>query len=142
MQWSGDIHRASAVQYNAGQTTEEPLYTFQNPDTDRKVVGTYLQCSGKPGELGDGHQVSELSFDATLTVDPSVNGEVADDTRSSILHYAGVNSNGDTQIAVGDDGRFIPQSAEWRRGTELFIHGNSTYDADSAVRAVVYYKEE
>lgn len=147
MQWSGTIHRATA-HYNhenpadTGEETVTPAYTFQAPDVDRTIVGTFIQCAGKPGQLGDNWQQGELSFDADAKMFPQPpSGEVeSDDTRSSVLHYASARGNGDNGTYI-ETQPYMPQSTVWRRGTELFYHSALNASSDSSARVIVFYKE-
>lgn len=138
------VHRAVANQTPDAAGTDAPLYTFQAPDTDRTVVGTLLATPGRPAEAvnGEKRNLAELSFDANplLIVDDGSN--LSDDTRASVLHAAGVVGNADasTENAFAQ-GSVAGQNAEWRRGTELFLHSHQDLDTPQAVRAIVWYTE-
>lgn len=148
----GIVHRAHVIARSPeGGGDQEPHYTFQAPDTDRRVVGTLTQHAG---DEPAGFEVAELSFDGNAAFvvgadEPEPGDADADDTRSSVLHVSGHrwDTGADGGLSTGQTGaQFTPQNAKWRRGTELFLHTSTgtalDEEASTVYRAIVYYVEE
>lgn len=143
------MHRATAnvipdSQDDSAGVLDEPLYTWQAPDTDRTVVGTLLAVPGRPGEAtgAEKRNMAEISFDANAAMVQDGTDDIVDDTRSSVLHAAGTVEHSDGS-GVHNFGvqSVVPQNAEWRRGTELFLHSFQKFATAQKVRAIVYYTE-
>lgn len=123
---------------------EEPAYAWQAPDTDRTVVGTALVTPSRPGEAtgGEKRNLAEISFDANAQLIHDDEENRADDTRSSVLHMAGALGHSDSANDLAFGPTYAPQNAEWRRGTELFLHIFQKVATAQGVQAIVWYTED
>lgn len=118
---------------------------FNAADTDRTIVGVSMQMAGDPGFTGEGYQLAEVSFDTDAEfLDPGLTtGESEeDDMRSPVLAFGGIRHSSDTGVGqTGHSAPYTPVRAEWRRGTEVFIHSLANASDATLLRVIVYYVE-
>ena len=128
----------------------DPAFSFEAIDGDRHLVGVFVQIYGgsdtSPGEFGN-VEISKSAQPALLGDTPdSQAGTVdivdSDETRSSVIAYAGYRDADDQRI-TDTKTMYFSADRKWNQGQEIHVHGELSPRAETTTaRVMLLYTEQ